>query len=299
MTPNFIQSVDNIYWPLGGYSDVSAVIPQSEMADAVIFNGPTWYASPLYTDNGPYLLFDLTGIGYTAGQLFYVFDNKFRFKYSARAYSQDPATTTSVYYGYLDEDKAFLDTTTHGSRYFFLFQSPTGPQLSQFIIKHSADPEITQEYLRNIIRKNSIAQAQTALNEAFVNYSGTFNVHTLMNTLDAVTSFENLKQHPDAFSLSNLVKYSYFQPKHDTWACFTKEDGAPLYIQNIEGLLNWNNKTFLDDSNYQLLFIEARPKSYNTPINRMINGLGTPLAQNFSLDKLNLIITLGDDPPAP
>lgn len=293
MTPNFIRSVDNIYWPLGGYSDVSAVISESEMADAVTFNGPTWYASSVYTDKGPYLLFDLTTLGYNSGQLYYVFNDKFEFVYSAKTYKSDP-NSNSIYYGYLDKEKEFLENVTHGSRYFFLFYSINGPELSQFIIKENTNAQITQEYIKDIIQKNTLSKAQTTLNEVFISYKNSFNVYTLVNNLNTVNSFEELKQNPNCVSLNSLFKYSYFQPKQNTWVCFTKQDETPLYIDNIKGLFNWENRTLFDNSGYQLLFIEAQPKPYNTPINRMINGLGTPLAQNFSINRLNLVVTLRD-----
>lgn len=296
MTTNFIQSVNNIYWPLGGYSGVSTVLTESEMADAVIFNGPTWYASTLYTTTGPYYLFDLAGLGYASGQLYRVFDSNFKFIYSARATAQPDSR--NIYYGYLDAEKDFLETTTHASRYFFLFESPTGPQLSQFIVDHTADPQITQEYLHDIIRKNSISQARLALNEAFVKYPDTFNIHTLQATIDTVNDYSGLTDHPECISLYNLKNYAYFQPKHDTWLTLTDAAGDPLYIADVEGLLNWQNKTILDDDGYQLLFIEARPKVYNTPLSRTLGGLGTPLATNFSSTKLNLTITLTTTAPA-
>jgi hypothetical protein len=82
----------------------------------------------------------------------------------------------------------------------------------------------------------------------------------------------------------------------------TDSDGNPLHISNIIGMDdilgmdNWINKTFLDTDNYQLFHIEARPHYYNSPVSRTINGLGTPLASNLSPPKLNLQIYLSSSP---
>lgn len=295
-TANFIQSVDNIYWPLGGYSGASSVISESEMADAVLFNGLTWYASPLYTADGPYLLFDLAGLGYSAGQLYRVFNSDFKFIYSARAFPLE--NTSEIYYGNLDIEKEFLESTSHGSRYFFLFTSPTGPQLSQFIVNHSADEQVSQGYIKDLISKNSITQAKSHLNEAFVTGPPAFNIHTLQATIDTVSNYNNLVKHPDCISLFGLNTYAYFQPKHDTWVTFTDDQGQPLYFDTVDGINNWANKVVTDEDGHQLLFIEARPRLYNTPLSRTLDGLGTPLAINFSSAKLTIQISLTTTAPS-
>lgn len=299
MTTNFIKAVDNIYWPMGGYNTMVTVIPESELADAVTFNGPTWYASSLYTENGPYYLFDLNEVGYTSGQLYRVYNDKFRFQYAARAYKDNSGY---IYYGYSDEDKTFIEKTTHGSRYYFCFESATGPQISQFIVDHTADPQITQEYIKDVVRKNSLASTINKLNEAFVFYSGIFNIYTLQSTIDSISNFQDLSTHPNCISILGVSTSTYFQPRHDTWLSATDSDGNPLHISNIIGMDdilgmdNWINKTFLDTDNYQLFHIEARPHYYNSPVSRTINGLGTPLASNLSPPKLNLQIYLSSSP---
>ena len=292
-----IKAVDALYWPLGGYSSVSNVISESEMADAVTFNGPTWYASSLYTTNGPYYLFDLTTLGYQSGQLYSIHDSKFRFVYSSKVYKQEDSA--AIYFGYLDKEKEFLESTTHGSRYFFLFDSPTGPQLTQILIDHTTDPLFTQEYLRDIIRKNAISQARNFLNEAFARYPGKFNFHTLVANIDIIYTAEDVINHPDTITLDNINKITYFQPKHDTWIVATTVDNTPLHISDVDGLDNWQSRVITDENGFELLFINARSNTYNTPINRMINGLGTPLVTNFSPRKLDIIIDLADPEETP
>jgi hypothetical protein len=286
-----IKAADTIYWPLGGYSGASTVVSESEMADAILFNGPTWYASSLYTENGPYYLFDLTGLGYEPGQLYRVFNHKFQLEYSARA--EVNGDNSEVFWGYLPEEQELVDKAPHGSRWFFLFDNPTGPQLSQFIIDRTADPNFTDEYIRSVIRKNAINQAYNALNEVFVKSALPFNLYTRVAPLESISTSSQVINHRDCIAMEGIERVTYFQPKHDTWLIATDPAGAPLDILDVDGIDNWNARVYTDDDGYKLLFIEARPRTTNVPISRMLGGLGTPIAANFSSTKLNVHITVG------
>lgn len=285
---NLIAAVDNLLWSFGGYAEVINYLTPAQLVACCLFGGASWVTSPLTASNGlPYFSFDLTQVGYQPNTNYLVSNAQQRFQFRGKVAAGEDG---SCYWGLSPQEKAFLATAPHASRWFFTAPHPSGPLTSQFFVDRRSGAAENLSYLNQIINAAADVKAKPQTqNEVFIAAPAPFNLYVVSASVLSITSFEQLLAAPHLLETKGLNS-GYLRPHADLWLTVTDAAGAPLSI-TASGANPSQLKVITDPAGYELLFLRLNAPAGVVSINQAINGIGSPLITPRNNSKMKVEVT--------
>lgn len=302
LTPNanallgFRSQIDAVFNIFGGLEQIQYFLPEEQIIDIALFNGPSFCTTPYqfeYTPGQflPYYLFSLELLGYQEGIPYSVFDASWRHIYTDKAGSINYKNERRYFWGLNPKEQELVQNSYHGQRYFIQFQTSTNLVLAQMLVCQTFKLELINSFITDL--ELNIKTKQTySFNEVYLNFPQPqpypVRIWTLESPFDSVSSVKSLKENKNTvitdYPVGSVAGFA--NPNSSLWILaeylINNSANIPLNLDQITGIDSWQTKTLYDPlAGTTILFINAGPVNRSAPMNRLIGGLGTPIKSNF------------------